>query len=139
MTRLPRWRRRLEALTDELRRRPFDWSRQHDCALGLSARAVEALTGEDIAASWRGRYRSEKGALLALRKAGFDSVADAAASMLPEVAPSMAQEGDIAAVPDDGPFGFALGVFVGERVLVLRPDGLATVDRLTAGRAFRVG
>ena len=49
--------------------------------------------------------------------------------------------GDIAAIPVDGPFGYALGVVSGARIFVFGAayDRLGTVDLLTAKRAFRVG
>lgn len=137
--RLPNWRGRLTAFTDAIRRSPFDWTGQHDCALGLAARAVEAMTGDDVGAPFRGRYKSEAGALRVLRSQGVADVADVVAGLLQEVPVSMAAEGDIVSFSDGGPFGSALGVVIGERVLVLRPEGLATMGLLDASRAFRVG
>jgi hypothetical protein len=74
-----------------------------------------------------------------MRQAGFRNLADMVAVMLPEIHPSEARIGDIAAIEIDTPFGYALGVVNGERVFVLREDGMGTVDLLDAKRAFRVG
>ena len=52
---------------------------------------------------------------------------------------SQAMLGDVAEVPDESPFGHALGIVNGERLLVMREDGIGTVDLLSATRAFRVG
>lgn len=141
MKRQDGWRKRLERAIDEIRYAGFDWQAQHDCALGLAGRAVHAITGEDVIAPWRGKYKSRKGALLAMKRVGFDNIADAVASILPEIpeGPCMAQIGDIVAFPSDGPFGYSLGVVNGERVLVLREEGIGTMDLLQATRAFRVG
>lgn len=132
------WRVRFDALLDDIRRRPFCYG-EHDCALGLAAAAVEAITGVDIAARYRGRYHSRVGALRVLRNDGFADLAELAAQLLPEIAPGRAQRGDIVAFPDEGPFGFSLGVVNDERVLVLRETELGTLDRGAAQRAFRVG
>lgn len=132
------WRARYDALFDRIRRRPFAYG-EHDCALGLAAAAVEAVTGADVAAAYRKRYHSRIGALRVLRNDGFANLADAVAALLPEIEPARARRGDIAAIPDDGPFGHSLGVVDGERVFVLRETGLGTVDRAVMTRAFRVG
>lgn len=136
--RLPGWRARFEAVIDEIKARPFAW-RDHDCGPAFTGRLVEAVTGADLAAPYRGRYSTERGALLLMRREGFDTLADFAASLLPEIHPSRATIADLAAVPEDTPFGFSLGAVNGERILVLRPDGLGTVDLLAAKRAFKVG
>lgn len=138
MTRLVDWRGRLAAAIEIYRRAPFAYGAA-DCAL-LALAAVEAQTGRDIVpAAWR-RYHTELGALRVMRRAGFASLADMAASVLPEIHPSRAGLGDIMAMPVQGPFGQALGVCNGERVFVFgrEHDGLGLVSRLGAVRAFRV-
>lgn len=132
------WRQCYSTLIGAIRRKPFAYG-EHDCAMGLSAAMVEALTGIDVAKRWRGRYASRTGALRVMRNDGFANVADMVATVLPEIHPARARIGDIAAIPDDGPFGFALGVVNGERIFVIRAEGLGTVDLLTATRAFSVG
>ncbi|MGN6146871.1 MAG: DUF6950 family protein [Mesorhizobium sp.] len=137
MNRLPDWNARLHAYVDAVKRRPFDWV-GHDCAAGFVAGAVEAMTGEDIAAGYRGRYRTERGALGVMKRAGFTNLADVAASKLPEIHISQARMGDVAAIPTDTPFGFVLGIVNGEMILALRPDGVGLAPLLSATRAFRV-
>lgn len=138
LTRLPDWRRRFEEAIDEIKARPFDWE-SHECGTGLAGRLAFALTGVDCAAEYRGTYHSAAGAFRVMREAGFDNIGDLVASILPEVHVSEASVGDIAAIPDDSLFGFALGVVNGERIFVLRENGLGTVDLLDATRAFKVG
>ena len=138
MKRLPDWRNRLEAALDDIRRSPFAWG-EHDCGPSLAGRAVLALTGEDIAAPYRGRYRTASEAVRLIRDEGFESLGDMAASVLPEVHPSRARIGDIAAFRMDSPLGHSLGVVIGERVLVLRHEGVGTMSLLQAHRAFKVG
>lgn len=94
------------------------------------------MTGEDPAAPFRGRYRSTKGGLRVLRRAGYRDHLALAEAHFEEVPPAFARVGDLAAVLGaDGP---ALGVVQGERIYVLRPEGLASVSLLQASRAWRV-
>ena len=48
--------------------RPFSWG-EHDCLMWL-ADWIEARRGLDPAAEWRGRYRSERGAMRIVAEAG---------------------------------------------------------------------
>lgn len=137
MSRRDDWHARFEAAVDEVKRQPFEWGR-HDCAIGFVAHIVEAISGVDHARGFRGKYRGERGALLAMKRAGFDDLADLAASKLPEIHPSQARVGDVLAFPDNGALGSSLGICNGERALVLRPDGMGTLSTLDASRAFRV-
>ncbi|MGL5166629.1 MAG: DUF6950 family protein [Afipia sp.] len=138
MKRLPDWRQRLEAAIDDIRRTPFEWG-DHDCGPALAGRVVLALTGEDVAAPYRGKYRTASEAVRLIRDAGFADLADLAASIAPEIHPSRARIGDIAAFKMDSALGSALGVVNGERVLVIRPEGIGTMSLLQAHRAFKVG
>jgi hypothetical protein len=134
MVKLFGWRNRLKSYASASAREPFAYGR-HDCAL-FAAGAVEAMTGHDPAADWRGRYTTLLGGLRVIRKSGHDDHIAAAAAWFAEIPPAKAQVGDLAVVAgDDGP---ALGVVAGPHVWVLRPDGLGTVPLTMAERAFRV-
>ena len=134
MGRLTDWRARLEAYVSDCRGRPFEYG-THDCVL-FAAGAVEALTGDDPAAEFRGRYRTRAGALRALRRAGYADVAEAVAARFEEIPVSRALPGDIAVIEaDEGP---ALGVVQGEMIYVLREDGLGLLPRGAASRGYRV-
>lgn len=138
MNRLPSWRSALHAYLHEVWRKPLVWG-EYDCAL-FSAGGVEVMTGEDFSAPYRGRYKTLAGGLRLLKKHGFDSHADLAASLFEEIHPSMAQVGDLAAVKVADAGLYALGIVQGSRIYVLRPEtaGIGTVDLLDAERAFRV-
>ncbi|MDQ0454661.1 DUF6950 family protein [Rhizobium paknamense] len=139
LVRVKDWRSRFEAAIDEIKARPFEWS-VHDCGPGLAGRLVEAVTGVDLTASFSPMpYHDEASAAAVIRAAGFETLGALVASLLPEIHPSQAQIGDIAAIAYDGPIGHALGVVNGERIFVLRPQGLGTVSLLQATMAFRVG
>lgn len=96
------------------------------CAL-FSTGAVEAVTGNNPARRYRGRYRETADRL----EAAFDET-------FPEIPPSLAQRGDLAWY--EGVVGVIMGgdaVFVGER-----PDGtpdLVTFPRSAWSKAWGVG
>lgn len=138
MARSSQWRRKFEAVIDDIKSRPFSWE-DNECATGLVGRVVKAVTDQDLAAEYRGTFKDAAGALRVMKKAGFDDLADMVGSILPEIHPSQAKIGDIAAIKMDSPFGHALGVVNGERVFVLMEGGIGTVDLLECGRAFKVG
>lgn len=136
LTRRPDWRARLHAEIEAHRREVFAWGAR-DCALGLAAGAVEAMTGTDLRRGWRGKYRTAAGALRALRASGYETLGDAAAAVLPEVHPAFARDGDLALI-EEGEIG-ALAIFNGGTLIVLTLDGLGVRERAAARRAFKVG
>lgn len=137
LKRLPGWRGRLFAEMEARRHAGFVWG-ESDCAVGLASSAVHAITGVDLAAEWRGQYSTAAGALRALREAGHETLAEAAASLLPEIHPSAANIGDVAVVPSDGEIG-AFGVFDTGTIVVMTLNGIDRLPRAAAIRAFKVG
>ncbi len=138
MPRVEQWRGRFEAAVDAIKGKPFDWE-TNECGTGLVGNIVLAVTGQDMAGPYRGKHKDAKSALRTMREAGFQNLGDFVASMLPEIHPSQAKIGDIAAMEVDSPFGHALGVVNGERVFVLMENGIGTIDLLQCQRAFKVG
>jgi hypothetical protein len=132
------WHSRLNAFIDSVKRRPFDWA-TNNCGEHFAAGAVEAMTGVDVAAKWRGRYTSASGAVRVMKNDGFASLGDMVASVLPEIHPSRAKLGDIAAIPANGPFGTSLGIVNGEVILVLGEQSMGVVPSARAERVFAVG
>lgn len=104
------WPARLRLWLAGIARTPFQPG-THDCAL-FAAGAVEAMTGTDLAAGWRGRYRTLQGGIRVLRRAGHANHIALARAHLP--ATSKPQPGDLAVVPT--PEGLALGVVQGTHV-----------------------
>lgn len=136
LTRRPDWRARLHAEIEAHRGKAFVWG-AHDCALGLAAGAVAAITGADLRGDWGSRYSTAIGARRALTRAGFASLGEAVAAVLPECHPAMARVGDIALI-EEGAIG-ALAVCNGGALLVLTEGGLGIRERSAAVRAWRVG
>ncbi len=138
MRRLPGWRARMKAMVDELRRVPFKWG-DHDCGPAWGARHVDLMLGTDFQELYEGIYGDALGARRWLKELGHASLEELVSSRLPEIHPSQARVGDLAAIATDGPFGCSLGIVNGERILVLGADGIMTVGLLTASRAWKVG
>lgn len=136
MKRYSFWRTALADYINRVAYRPFQWG-DHDCGL-FAAGAVEAMTGEDFAAGLRGRYKTKKGALRLMKKAGHADHVAMAAATLEEIHPSHAMIGDVAVVPGEG--GEALGIVQGDRIYAIGPGEtrIGTVPLLSASRAFRV-
>lgn len=134
MQRLTDWRSRLNAYLLDVKCEPLSYG-VSDCAL-FAAGAVQAMTGEDPAVAFRGRYATLRGGLRVLRKAGYRDHIDLTTYLLPDVHPAFAGDGDIAAV--DTSDGLALGIFSGEVVYVLAPIGLGVRPRTEACKAWKV-
>jgi len=136
--RLDDWRARLAAEMDRQRRDAFAWGR-HDCAIGFAAGIVEALTGVDLAQDYRGRYRTQAGALRPLRDSGAAGLGDFAATMLPEIHPSRARVGDLGIIAAPGVIGEAFCMFDASGIAVMTEVGHGRRPREDAIRAFMVG
>lgn len=80
LPRLPNWEERLYNRLEVYRDRPFEWG-VHDCAT-CAADLIERITGEDLMGDLRDCYDSEKTALKAIKKAGYDSLEDLVTSRL---------------------------------------------------------
>ena len=130
--RLHDWQLRLEACLAERWALPFEWGKQ-DCCL-FAADCVQAITGADWAASFRGQYDSKVSAYRMLVDAG-GMEAVAAAALGEQIAPAMAQTGDIGMVEDAGR---ALVVCGGGNWLGAGLDGLECVAASRVVRAWRV-
>lgn len=132
--RRPDWRGRLSAVVEAALQRPFEWG-VHDCAL-FAGEAVLAMTDVDLAEGWRGRYRTQLGALRVLKRAGHPDHVALAAALLPEIHPARASVGDIAAVRVGD--NLVIGVVIGPTVAAPGPADLEFVPRTEIHRAFHV-
>jgi len=89
--RRPDWPQRLTAVLVASRRRGFAYG-HHDCCTH-AADCVEAVTGVDVAAEWRGHYGEP---VVGLAIAGIRRVGQLPGRYFAEVPVAMAQRGDIA-------------------------------------------
>lgn len=138
LKRLEGWRSRLTAEYDRQNRMALEWGKQ-DCVVGLGAGVVFAITGVDLAASWRGRYSNERSAARTLRDAGFKSLGEAVGQYLPEIHPDMADVGDIALIEHHGVLGEALAVFDSSGLIAMGENGHVRISRESALKAYKVG
>jgi hypothetical protein len=129
------WKTRLVDYLGRVAPLPFTYG-QHDCAL-FTMGAIEAMTGMDPGAPFRGRYETLRGGIRVVRRAGFRDHVAIIAGLFDEIGPVFAQAGDVAVV--DGLDGPALGIVQGEFIYALSPDRLDLLPLLSARRAFRVG
>lgn len=137
MKRVGGWRKRLANYVSECRSTPYELGK-FDCWLFVAG-AIEAMTDIDPGAPQRCRYKTQRGALGVMKRAGAADMAAFASKRLPERPSAVeAQIGDVMAIPTDDAFGFALGILNGERILVVTPNGIDTRDRSEATRAFEV-
>lgn len=134
MTRHPEWEQRLSAAVAKHQACASEWS-VSDC-YAIPDDAVEAVTGSRMYPKARS-YKTEAGAAKQLRKHGFENVAEAFAAKFPEVAPIMAQRGDIGVIERDGQFSGGVFTSIG---FMTRAHGFP-VEFLPASavtRAFKV-
>jgi len=98
VTDLPRrqagWRGRVNSVLSRHCREPFVWGR-HDCGI-LAADWIEAITGVDVLARYRGRYDSADSARAILAEDGFADHVEMFAMALTRAHKSAARYGDIA-------------------------------------------
>ena len=129
IARFPDWRTRLVRYLCEVAHLPFE-DGVHDCAL-FFAGALEAMTGFDVAAPYRGRYSTLRGGFRIVRRDGYRDHVAWVQSHLETKPVALARQGDGAVV--ETPDGDALGIVQGAGIYVLLPSGLALVP-LTAAR-----
>lgn len=127
---------------------PFAWG-AHDCAL-FAADGVEAMTGVDIAAEFRGKYSSEDGAVEVIREvcglsAGVTpTVADAAAhcaelhGLVELEHPLKAQRGDLVVLEESDRMIAGLVHLSGRHIVAAGERGLKRLPISLVHRAWRV-
>ena len=128
------WEQALFRFTCEAMTRPHTWG-ETDCVM-FAADCVKAMTGEDPAANYRGKYDSREGAARVIARAGFDNLGDMIAAHLEEIEPSRVSRGDI--IFSAGPDGDFLAVVQGATSVGPTSAGLIHIQTRQAKRAFKV-
>ena len=145
MIRHDHWPRLLAEAIQDAAQQPFVWG-THDCAL-FSADMVKVMTGVDVAAKWRGRYKTPKGAAR-YTKGDPAIMADRAFEghgVKTGIDPAYAQRGDVVAFVD-GDGNKCLGIIssdaskVAAMIEEVSPPYVALIPRERAGiyRVWRV-
>ncbi len=135
MQRRDDWPERLTEALEQIR--VFVWG-DTDCACGAALTAL-AMTGQDPAGPYRGRYTDYAEGLALLRQDGIRSIKHWADTMFARIAPAHAQRGDwalVRALADDGRRRFGLGVVDGPHI---RLAGGGRLPRGAALIAWKVG
>jgi hypothetical protein len=142
LTRLPDWQSRLQSCLDSRRAAAFQYG-IFDCCL-FSCDCVEAMTGHDMAAWFRGRYSTRKQALELVReRTGHPSVkaiaeyAAAECEMRP-VGILMAQRGDMVLVGKGSKAVLGIVSLLGTDVMCQGTSGITRVAFEHAVAAWRV-
>lgn len=135
MTRRTDWRSALHsylAANQDTPYSPGTW----DCSM-FAAGAVEAMTGTDYAADYRGEYETVAEGETLLAADGYADQVALVAAHFDQVPPALARVGDIAVVEQGGVKG--LGIVIGSSVAVVSDTrGIGHLRLTRATRAFRV-
>ena len=120
LTRFPDWPQRLVRALDDRRSTPYAWG-SNDCAT-FAAGMIAAVTGQDFAAAFRNRYKSQVGARRMLKAHGWKDLEALADDLLPRQ-DGRKQRGDV--VLYAGRHGAFLGIYWQGLVWGPGPAGLA--------------
>jgi len=134
-SRRPGWELRLAETVEVARGQPFRWG-QHDCAIWAFDLRRDLTGADDVAALWRGRYRTAAGAHRVMRRLGWHSMEEAGRALLgaPLTSVSLAQRGDIVLSAT----GLGFGVCLGALAAGIAPAGLILAPIATTALAWRV-
>lgn len=148
------WEQRFAEFVAEREQLVFSWG-SHDCVMCARA-GLEEITGEDCAPSFKRKYATAAGAALAMRRFAGGAVLEvvekvAAANGWPEIAPLLAQRGDVVVLdarlllPADAAADVCTGAWAvglvdldGRFAVVPAPIGLARVPVTQCARAWGV-
>lgn len=143
MKRIDTWDQALHDFVEGRVDKPFEWG-ANDCALFVCD-AVQAMTGEDMAADFRGQYTTQLGAAKAsLALTGGATIEDVAQYVTKQhdldelTTVLLAQRGDV--VLFDGAEGPALGLVYlnGTHAVFVGTEGLRSLPVTDCRRAWRV-
>lgn len=134
MSRVVDWEKRLKAAIGKHQALPSQYGLS-DCYL-LPDDAVEAVTGSTMYGAAARRYKTPAGAAKQLRRRGFETVEDAFRAKFVEIAPSLAQRGDIGVIDSDGEICGGVFTAIGFAVRDERAVVFLPISRVKT--AFRV-
>lgn len=135
LVRLPDWETRLADLIAERWASPLEFG-AHDCCL-WGADVVDAQTGVDHGAIFRGTYTDAEGAAAALREHGGGTIKLTFDMFLPKRAVADLRRGDLAMTGKGRQA--AVGVVIGAEALFIGAAGLERRERALWARGWGVG
>ena len=128
------WPRIMRELIAQHMAQPFSWGGS-DCAFVFEI--VRAMTGRDILVDIRG-YTSEAGALKRLNQAGHSNTLSLVQEHFVEIAPEMAQRGDIGYPRTIAHPLMSPAIIDGANAFSKDPSGGIVIPRSGIARAWRV-
>jgi len=129
------WPERLAEKIATLRAQPFAWGR-HDCCT-FAMDCIEAITGEDPMAAFRGRYDDPVSATAVLKSIGKGSLYATLRGVFGNpVPPAQARRGDLVLFKQAS--GPSVLICAGDRALGPGEAGLLDLPTLSAKYAFKV-
>lgn len=131
MERISTWEAALSDYITAKRKQEFEYG-VHDCCT-FTFGAVEAMTGEDLMAPFRGQYNSLASSVVALRDIGQGDLESTVDAHLPIIPIGRAQRGDV--VLYDG----SIGVVAGGYAWFVSDDGFERIPRIMWDKAWSVG
>lgn len=127
------WAERMTAKLDEIRERPFEWA-AWDCCHFVAA-LVEAMTGTDPLADYRGSYASEAEAWAAVTARDGNLRAACKRVFGATIKPAFARRGDVVMLRG----GMAIGICAGTHAAFVGDDGIAWKPMAECSWAFPLG
>lgn len=148
MPRLDNWQSNLSNVINARRAQPFIWGKT-DCTQ-FAFEAIKAVTGNDMAAPYFGKYKTAKGALKILQT--VDGVKTPTALFVKHLGEAksiaFARKGDVVTcdpksigydAPDDaGALGDVVGVCYGQMSYFVGASGLVAIQTLQCSECFHV-
>lgn len=134
MQRLPDYVSRLFDLIAIKENAAFDYGK-NDCTL-FGADVVLAQTGIDLAANYRGKYRTRTGGYRILKREGYVSHVNILEKHFEEIPVALAQIGDLGVVETET--GISIVVILGRIAAGLSESGLVRFDVFECKRAFKL-
>ncbi len=136
------WEMRLHEFIESRKGSAFAWG-SNDCCL-FAADAVEAMTGVDLAANFRGKYDSEASCVKMVSELGYASIEDLirkelASWQLQPMRPVQAHRGDLLLTMQEGQPALCVVGLTGKHSIGVGEDGLMKVRTYHDGVvAYRV-
>lgn len=128
------WPRIISEEIVKLKNTPFVWG-EKDCCLAIGD-IIKAYTGEDLVEEFRGKYKTAKGSLAALKRYGQGSIRSTVDTKLPSIPVEQACRGDIGLVKTEG--GESLAIIFSQQAWAMTLDGIVDLPMTSLVCAWRV-
>ncbi len=129
------WELRLSQFLKDLESTPFQWG-ENDCAL-MSANGVQAVTGVDVAAEFRGQYSTKSQAAAIIAQHGdLEGLITYCMGFGPDENWRTAARGDVVVVDTQGQMAAGIVDDTGQRIAVITTNN--RLERLSVKKALKV-